>query len=999
MARSRFSSPCRGSADAQRARAGVLALAALLAALASPARAADGIWTNSLTGTNSWGDATRWTNGIVGNGQDAAVTFSGPSAQGVTNNLNATFGTLLFNAGNTRSYTVFGGTLTGWVSSGAVQINTGSADDPIILSELYLKNNVSNYVVLNHGMTVSNLNGGGAALTWTKWGTGALTVRGDNRATWKGNWDVSQGTLAANANSGWALGSGSVTLASGTYLSAFAPGGSGITLTNTSSIITGQGTVKYQAGTFVLLASNDYSGGTLVMGNNRVVVGNDSALGTGTITFNDPNARMSANGGATRTLANDVVITNLASMGNTTDNGLLVFNGSVNLAGGSRSINLSSAVTFNGVVTNGGIYKQGVGTLTLANPANTYSLGTTNLAGVLALGADNPLGSGPLVMNGGILTAADATARTLTNQVVFAANPSFGQPGTGNLTLTLPTIDLGGARVITVSNAVTTFSGTTTNGSVAVAGGGRLVLNEAWLTGLRLANNSSALEIRGGTSTVANALTNGAASWNTLLLTNGARVVSDGATGYSMVGLGTTGNAVRITGPGSSWLITNSTIAGAGLRVGSSAIGATSNRVEVLDGATLQVDNNFQISSAFSNSSWNSVLVSGPGSQLIAQLKGGDTYLRVAYSAASLNSAYSGTNSLVVTNGGLVDTRGLAVGNLSNAGNVVSVSGAVLQFSTNSPDIQLYPNSGNAIYVSSSTIAFRDVTNVNVKGNWGVGALGKGLTNFTWSGENTFRLNNASLTNGGQDYVFDTGRGSTNYAALEMVNGTTLWQGGSLTIGAGGAMLVSNTAATVASAFTNLGAVRVVNATLAFSQQFTVGGNGSLALRNATNTLAGGLVVASNSTLGGSGRIASDVAVTNFGTISPGNSPGTLTFSSNLALLDSSLLVLEIGGTNSADYDHLVVEGTLAKAGAVLVTNLGWTFVGGETFDFVDAAALAGSFSALSLPTLTGGMTWNTSLFESQGILSVVAIPEPSALLALAGGALLLAFRRKRATR
>lgn len=201
---------------------------------------------------------------------------------------------------------------------------------------------------------------------------------------------------------------------------------------------------------------------------------------------------------------------------------------------------------------------------------------------------------------------------------------------------------------------------------------------------------------------------------------------------------------------------------------------------------------------------------------------------------------------------------------------------------------------------------------------------------------------------------------------------------------------------TVAGAVTNAGTLSVVNATATFNQRVVVTSGGSYSFRGATNVFATGLVVSANGFLGGSGRINSSVTVTNDGTLSPGNSPGTMTFSSNLTLLNNSLLVLEIGGTNPTDYDHLIVEGTLAKAGSVLVTNLGYIFVGGETFDFLDAANWAGSFSLLTLPTLTGGMTWNQSLFETQGILSVTAVPEPSTLGAAGAGLALLLFLRRR---
>jgi len=107
------------------------------------------------------------------------------------------------------------------------------------------------------------------------------------------------------------------------------------------------------------------------------------------------------------------------------------------------------------------------------------------------------------------------------------------------------------------------------------------------------------------------------------------------------------------------------------------------------------------------------------------------------------------------------------------------------------------------------------------------------------------------------------------------------------------------------------------------------------------------------------------------------------------------MLVLEIAGTNSGQYDFLDIKGALTMNGNVLVTNLGYSFVGGESFNFLDAGAWSGAFDAWTLPTLTGGMTWDTSLFETAGILSVVPVPEPATWIALAAGIVLLSLRRR----
>jgi filamentous hemagglutinin family protein len=52
------------------------------------------------------------------------------------------------------------------------------------------------------------------------------------------------------------------------------------------------------------------------------------------------------------------------------------------------------------------------------------------------------------------------------------------------------------------------------------------------------------------------------------------------------------------------------------------------------------------------------------------------------------------------------------------------------------------------------------------------------------------------------------------------------------------------------------------------------------------------------------------------GTLSPGNSPGSLIIDGNLALFDESNLDIELGGSNPEDFDHISVGGNLIFAGS-----------------------------------------------------------------------------------
>jgi hypothetical protein len=94
-----------------------------------------------------------------------------------------------------------------------------------------------------------------------------------------------------------------------------------------------------------------------------------------------------------------------------------------------------------------------------------------------------------------------------------------------------------------------------------------------------------------------------------------------------------------------------------------------------------------------------------------------------------------------------------------------------------------------------------------------------------------------------------------------------------------------------------------------------------------------------------------------------------------------------------------VAGGSVNITGATTVNFNFGSYTGGtagDTFDFSNGSF--GTAQIGTLPTLSAGLTWNTSSFLSSGVLSVVsAVPEPSTYAALFGAAALgFAIRRKR---
>ena len=171
---------------------------------------------------------------------------------------------------------------------------------------------------------------------------------------------------------------------------------------------------------------------------------------------------------------------------------------------------------------------------------------------------------------------------------------------------------------------------------------------------------------------------------------------------------------------------------------------------------------------------------------------------------------------------------------------------------------------------------------------------------------------------------------------------------------------------------------------------------GTLAVNNTVGSATGTNLVAVllGGTLGGSGFISGPVTVS--GTLSPGNSAGTLTINNNLTLGATALSLFELGGTGSGQYDRVTGIGTLTLDGLVNVTLINSFTPGlGDTFDLFDFSLIdASNFDVntdLALPSLGGGLDWDVSNFLVNGQIAVI-VPEPSGTALLGLGLLSFLF-------
>jgi hypothetical protein len=128
-------------------------------------------------------------------------------------------------------------------------------------------------------------------------------------------------------------------------------------------------------------------------------------------------------------------------------------------------------------------------------------------------------------------------------------------------------------------------------------------------------------------------------------------------------------------------------------------------------------------------------------------------------------------------------------------------------------------------------------------------------------------------------------------------------------------------------------------------------------------------------TLGGTGLVSAPIIISPGSKISPGTSIGTLTVSNSPSWTGGTVL-MELSLTNSQTSDRLLrISGAgFTFAGAnLVVTNVGPALTNGSSFTLFPVGN-TGSFASVTLPPLTGSLSWNTSALASSGTISVANV-------------------------
>lgn len=343
-----------------------------------------------------------------------------------------------------------------------------------------------------------------AATNWTTGTGGALSFVNGDTTTFSGT------------------GGGSVTLSGSLAPSAVTVSATAGTYTFNSSAgnqITGTtGLSKSGAGTLVLAGPNAYSGTTaLTAGTLRA--GDNAAFGTGTLALNG--GTLSSDGATARSFSNAVVVGGDVTLGDGTATGALTFSGGVNLGNATRTLTTVADTTLSGVVSNGGLTKAGVGTLTLTG-SNTYAGGTTVSAGELSIGDGGTTGS----VTGNIVNNANLTfdrSDAVTYAGVISGSGSLLKDGAGTLTLTSNSTFTGSTDVLAGTLKLSGAGGIGSSDIIAVEAGATLdvsAVTGGWQLGSGQTLTGDGTVVGPATGAVGSTVTPGGAS-GTLTATGG----------------------------------------------------------------------------------------------------------------------------------------------------------------------------------------------------------------------------------------------------------------------------------------------------------------------------------------------------------------------------------------------------------------------------------------------------------------------------------------------
>ncbi len=652
--------------------------------------------------------------------------------------------------------------------------------------------------------------------------------------------------------------------------------------------------------------------------------------------------------------------------------------GQVTLLGNATISDQGGTGTISGVIDDGGnayaLTVNGGNTLNLNN-SNTYTGGTTIIAGTLSLGNSSALGAGTVTFNGG--TLANSANVTLANNLSTTSNTANITASGGTMVLNGNTTGANGFN-LTPTNKITLGG---TNNITNTASGG---------AGLSITGGAGGVDITGSTTVAGTASTN-----------NGYLSVAGTVTLTVQSGGSLTVNGTTSTVPNSI--------------VGQNASGTSTL---VVNGGTLGIGGNTGIAFGNNLAAATGVLTISSGT---ATITAGSTTLQNVQNFVALGR--DAATGIINLDGGTLATGRQFVRDGSSGG-TAGTGAATFNFNGGTLQAQADQTSGNGWFETATTGNFQVVTTIVKAGG------AKIDTNSFTTKINTVLAHDAGLGATADGGLIKSGLGTLSLGGSSSYTGATTITAGTLALSGNFSNNIASSAAITVGSGATLDVTGLTNiaGTITLASGQKLGGIG---------TVNGKTIVASGSTISaGTSTTLGTGASNTTGTLTTGNEKfaagGTYAVKTNdvtgtsgnatgwddisMATLDSSALgsstTFAVTFTSSAspaahfanasNYTWVIANittGSFPVNTPLAVTNSSGNSIGTtasslftlDTSAFVASNPVSGSGSSFYLEAL--GTQGGSETLE----IGYNATPEPgTAMLILAGAIPMLTARRRR---
>jgi hypothetical protein len=951
-----------------------------------------GNWTTPM-----YPDNTRGGNWAVTIGQ-APTAVLGSNVTIDTLDITSLGGLRIRHSGSNTTLTVVGGSVA---NAGTLAIDASGSGGPFAILNMTggtITNSgnitMDGFSVLSGANTLVNigsilLNGGGfpgntlSTEAGSITNSGTITLNVASSLNTKATLIDNSGTLAMNATFG----------AVGVVLNP----GSDVNLTGSGRWILSNSTqnnIGGDPGARLIQGANHTIEGAGQLGMNQIALTNHGTIiaNQPTALVIDPNASGAINTG-----------TMSASSGGT----LTLQGGAFNNAGGLIRANASTVNVNSASVTGGTVQVLGAasvqlsgGTITGGTLDNSGSGIIRAMAGANQLGGTvtNPVGSQIIMDNGAALRLTGGGSYT--NHGTFAMNSTFG--GVDLIMTAGSDVTLAGTGTLTLSNSsqnnVRADAGERFIHGVnhTIQGAGRIGLNQMALTnhGTILANQLTPLVIDPNAS--------GAINTGTLRASGGATLrLQDGT-------FTNTGGTIEALNGSTVELTAGATIVGGTLATaGTGVIRNPDFGVATLDGSGITNAGNFQMNFASLTRLRGTLTNNGTmgmnasfGAVTLRLTGGSDVTLTgtgtLTLSDSSQNNIEADAGQRLIHGAGHTIQGAGSIGRnqmaLTNHGTIIANQPVGLVIDPNDSG---FTNQGTLRANAGSTLTVTDgLTNFT-----GTTLTGGTYEAFGTNPAGNLRLANANIVTNAATILLD----GPSSNLLRHDTGTNALANFATNAAAGRFTLQNGRDFPTAGAFSNAGDLMIGTGSM-----FTVAaaGLGTYTQTGGMTTVDGildaGLVDIDGGMLGGAGSILADVVLG--GVLGPGTSPGILTITGNYLQQAAGTLNVEIGGVLAGtQFDVLNISGMATLDGVLDIDLINSFFPNvGDTFVIMTFGSRSGNFANITGLNIGGGLFFQP-VFHDNDLTLVVqgqAVPEPPALLLLAGGLLAWgASRRVKAAR